>query len=205
MPETRAHPRARGEKPRLQWELRPEHEAAKAERRKLREANREAWRLARANANNDHKEAIEAAAAVAIDDPAGLDDTSPLDKLRDIMLDPAAHLYRRLDAAELVLAYELAPGALVNVPPSEVAAISFRFLRGVAEAAETPERLRFRALKSMLAIQHKRAAAGSTTGQAERQKLQRRLGEAAPAMPADMQWPPSDIAAKLDKLRRKRR
>lgn len=171
----------------------------------MRAANREAWRLARENANYQRRNTIDAVVAVAVDDPIEFDDTSPLDKLRDIMLDPTAHLYRRLDAAELVLAYELAPGALVDVPPAEVAAISFRFLRGVAEAAETPERLRFRALKSMLAIQHKRAAAGSTTGQAERQKLQRRLGEAAPTMPADMQWPPSDVAAKLDKLRRKRR
>ena len=203
---SRTRPRARAENAaKWQWEGRAEHEAAKAARRKLREANREAWRLARANANNDHKDAIEAAAAIAIDEPAALDDERPLDKLREIMLDPAVHLYRRLDAAELVLAYELAPGALVDVPPSEVAAISFRFLRGVAEATETPERLRFRALKSMLAIQHKRAAAASTTGQAEKAKLQRRLGNAVPAMPADMQWPPADVAAKLDKLRRKRR
>jgi len=205
MPETHTRPRARAENAaKWQWEGRAEHEAAKEARRKLREANREAWRWAPANANNDHKEAVEAAVAVAIDDPA-LDDTLPLDKLRAIMLDPEQLLYRRLDAAELVLAYELAPGALVDVPPSEVAAISFRFLRGVAEAAETPERLRFRALKSMLAIQHKRAAAASTTGQAEKAKLRRRLGNAAPDMPADAQWPPPDIATRMDGLRRKRR
>ena len=175
-------------------QLLADHTAAKQAKRAIREQNR--------NSNYQRGELIE---AIVPEVPEPADDTRPLDKLREIMLDPAVHLYRRLDAAELVLAYELAPGALVDVPPSEVAAISFRFLRGVAEAAETPERLRFRALKSMLAIQHKRAAAASTTGQAEKQKLQRRLGAAVPAMPADMQWPPADVAAKLDKLRRKRR
>jgi hypothetical protein len=189
-----------------QWDgRRPEHDEAKAARRKQREEKREAWRFARENANSEMLECREAVISVAINSPVDLDDSSPLEKLRAIMLDSTQLLYRRLDAAELVLAYELAPGALVDVPPSDVAAISFRFLRGVAEATETPERLRFRALKSMLAIQHKRAAAASTTGQVEKQKLRRRLGEAAPEMSVDAQWPPSDIAARLDGLRRKRR
>ena len=181
---------------------RNERDIYKEAREARRAANQEEWRRNHINSNQQTEHIL--SAVIADDEIEGIGDTTPLDKLRDIMLDPRAQLYRRLDAAELVLAYELAPGALVNVPPSEVAAISFRFLRGVAEAAETPERLRFRALKSMLAIQHKRAAASSTAGQAEKQKLQRRLGEAAPAMAADTQWPPSDIASKLDKLRKRR-
>jgi hypothetical protein len=180
---------------------RNERDIYKEARAARRAANQEEWRRNHIN-SNQQTAALREIAAPELPEP---EDTSPLEKLRAIMLDSTQLLYRRLDAAELVLAYELAPGALVDVPPSEVAANSYRFLRGVADAPDVPERLQFRALKAILSINHKRAAAASTTGQVEKQKLRRRLGEAAPEMSVDAQWPPSDIAARLDGLRRKRR
>jgi hypothetical protein len=100
--------------------------------------------------------------------------------MRAIMADPEVPLYRRLDAAEVVLTYELGPGAAVGVDPEQIAATSFRFLKTAVDAAETPEALRFRALKSIVAIENRRKSAGQGSDQfALKRELQLRLINAA--------------------------
>src|SRR5712691_9346310 len=81
-----------------------ERAASKAARQAKRAANREAWRNSPLNANNLHKLTKEAAAPILpeIAEPADKGSAS-LAKMRAIMADPATPLYRRLDAAEVVL------------------------------------------------------------------------------------------------------
>jgi hypothetical protein len=83
-------------------------------------------------------------------------------KMRAIMADPNARLYRRLDAAEVVLSYECGVGAGVGVDPETIAAASFKFLRAAADDVSTPEALKFRALKSIVAVENARAQAKSS-------------------------------------------
>jgi hypothetical protein len=136
----------------------------RAERReaaaKKRAANKEAWERHPANANAawlQRQLELKEAAEIPVALPS-VAETGSLAALRAIMADQAAPLHRRLDAAEVVLAYELAPAALANAPNDQVAAVSFMFLRAVADCVETPDALRFRALKHIAAIENARAA-----------------------------------------------
>src|SRR4051794_5256798 len=119
-----------------------ERKAAKAAKRA---ANREGWKFHPANANAAwmQKQAELEAAVGIVADPidTAVAETGSLAKLRAIMADPGTPLYRRLDAAEVVLTYELGPGAAVGLDPDQIAVGSFRFLKAVSEAAETPEPL----------------------------------------------------------------
>jgi hypothetical protein len=117
-----------------------------------RKENREKWAQRRDwSDDNAHR------ADVAVEDiPDESGSSSSLDQLRRIMGDPSIALHRRIDAAEVLVPFEIAPGAATNVDPEQVAAKSFQFLRAVIDAKETPEALRFRALKCVAGIENAR-------------------------------------------------
>jgi hypothetical protein len=79
------------------------------------------------------------------------------------MGDPNVALHRGIEAAETLVPFEIAPGAANNVDPELVAAKSFQFLRAVIDAKETPEALRFRALKCVAGIENARVQLKSTS------------------------------------------
>jgi hypothetical protein len=132
-----------------------EAQKAKDERRK---ANRERW-AQRRDWSDDHQHKAGIGADVEPDDNAG--GSASLRKMRAIMVNEAIPLYRRLGAAEVVLSYELGAGAGVGVDPETIAAASFKFLRAVADNASTPDALKFRALRSVVAVENARAQAKS--------------------------------------------
>jgi len=108
------------------------------------------------------------------------------------MLDSKQPLYRRIDAAEVLISFEIAPGAANNIDPDQVAATSFQFLRAVVDAAETPEGLRFRALKCVASIENARAKIKSNNvTHAQKYELLIRLinGERSRALRAAGVWP----------------
>jgi hypothetical protein len=115
-----------------------EAQKAKDERRK---ENREKWAKRRDwSDDNEHK------IAVAIE-ANGAGGSRSLAALRTIMADPDTPLHRRLGAAEVVLAFELGPGAAVGADVDKIAAGSYQFLNAVIDTPGTPEALRFRCLK----------------------------------------------------------
>ena len=134
-------------------------EKAKEARAQRRKENREKWAKRRDwDSDNDHKLDTEVE-----DIPSEASKGSgSLAKMRAIMLDNSVALYRRLEAAEVVLSYELGPGAGVGIDPDEIAAVSFKFLRTVVDSTSTPEALRFRALKAIISVENARAQAKST-------------------------------------------
>ena len=66
-------------------QLLADHTAAKQAKRAIREQNRIAWSNDHRNSNYQRGELIE---AIVPEVPEPADDTRPLDKLREIMLDP---------------------------------------------------------------------------------------------------------------------
>jgi hypothetical protein len=52
-----------------------------------------------------------------------------------------------LDAADIIIDYELARGAAANVPPEQLARLCLSILSRVDASNEAPEVLKFRALK----------------------------------------------------------
>jgi len=121
----------------------------KDERRK---ANQQEWR------NNHPKNARRAVPKLTVDaeTPSG---SASLKALREIMADVEAPMHRRIDAAEIVLGYELSPAALANADPTiPVSAASFLFLQTAAGNTDVPEGLRFRCLKLVAQIENARAS-----------------------------------------------
>ena len=164
--------------------------ARAAEREARRKANQERWANDPANANHTRLQR-QAAVTPAIEAEAKGDSngSNSLQRMRDIMSDAGAPLYRRLDAAECVLTFELGPGAAAGADPDTIAATSYRFLRAAADAPETPEALKFRALKSIITVENTRAQVKNTTVEymakrellvnlvnSERQRLYRQAG-----------------------------
>jgi hypothetical protein len=131
------------------WE---EAKKAKAERRA---ENRRKW-SERRDWSDDNQHKIEAEVPIEPTSEAG--GSRSLSKLRSLMANPSVALHRRLDAAEIILVYELGPGAAVGADPEQVAAASYRFLNVVVDDPQTPEALRFRALRSIAAVENARAA-----------------------------------------------
>jgi hypothetical protein len=137
---------------------------AKDERRK---ANREKWAKRRDwSDDNEHK------ADVAIE-ANGAGGSRSLAALRTIMADPDTQLHRRLDAAEVVLTFELGPGAAVGADVDQIAAASYLFLNAIIDTPGVPEALRFRALKMIASVENARAASKNTVAEhaAKRQLL----------------------------------
>jgi hypothetical protein len=139
--------------------------ARAAEREARRKANQERWANDPANANHarlQRQAAVTPEVAAEAGGEEGGNGSASLQRMREIMLDVGAPTYRRLDAAECVLVYELSPGAAVGSDPAEIAAASYKFLKSVTNAAEVPEALRFRALRSIVAIENQRAQGKNT-------------------------------------------
>src|SRR4051812_44465708 len=109
-----------------------EREAARAAKRA---ANRQSWEESTQNANVRNAAAKEAIKPIQIELPPELEGSGALGQLRAIMADTRRPIYQRAEAASAILAYELSPASLVNVPSEEVAASSFKFLQAVAAAA----------------------------------------------------------------------
>ena len=74
------------------------------------------------------------------------------------MADVRTSLHRRIDCAETIIAFEIAPGAAVGVDPDEVASAAYKFLRAADDNASTREALRFRSLRLLASIENARAA-----------------------------------------------
>jgi hypothetical protein len=124
-----------------------------------RAENRERWAKRRDwSDDNEHK------VAVAIE-ANGAGGSRSLAALRAIMADPDTPLHRRLDAAEVVLAFELGPGAAVGADIDQIAAGSYQFLNAVIDTAGTPEALRFRCLKMIASVENARAASKNTVAE----------------------------------------
>ena len=96
--------------------------ARAAEREARRKANQERWANDPANANHTRLQR-QAAVTPAIEAEAKGDSngSNSLQRMRDIMSDAGAPLYRRLDAAECVLTFELGPGAAAGADPDTIA------------------------------------------------------------------------------------
>jgi hypothetical protein len=163
---------------------------AKEAKAKRRAENREKWSRRRDwSSEEEHK------IAVGIEDTPGSSDehvSASLRQMRAIMGDTSAALFRRLDAAEVLLSYELGPGAAVGVDPELIASTSYKFLKAVVEDGSTPEALRFRALKSIVAVENARAQAkSSAVTNAEKRELLLRLvnAERVRALRASGNWP----------------
>jgi len=134
-------------------------EKAKADKLERRRQNREKWAKRRDwSDDNEHK------IAVAIE-ANGAGGSRSLAALRTIMTDPDTPLHRRLDAAEVVLAFELGPGAAVGADIDQIAAGSYQFLNAVIDTAGTPEALRFRCLKMIASVENARAASKNTVAE----------------------------------------
>ena len=136
----------------------PTLEESRAARAAKREANRRRWEADLTNANVRAAAEKAAIQPIPIELPPTTAETGSLGALRAIMADQSAPLHRRLDAAEVVLTYELAPASLISVPTDQVAAASFLFMRAVADNPAAPDALRFRALKNIVAIENARAS-----------------------------------------------
>jgi hypothetical protein len=141
-----------------------EAKKAKAERRA---ANREAWAKSPKNAANQREQTLGAVTPEIPIDPIedAVAASGALARMRAIMADPNAQLYRRIDAADVVLSYELGPGAAAGIDPEQIAAPAYRFLKAVAGAADTPEALQFKALKLIVGIENSRKAAVQSSEQ----------------------------------------
>jgi hypothetical protein len=127
------------------------HEA-KAARRVQNQAR---WASDPRNANCRHDQVLDLLpeAAETISGDAG-----SLDALRRIMLDGSASVIRRVTAAEAVLAYELAPGALARSDGVPVASGAYAVLRTIAHAPGIPEAIQFRAHVCLAQIENARAS-----------------------------------------------
>jgi hypothetical protein len=174
--------------------------------------NRAGWSTDPRNANYHHEKPL--AAATETDDAApAIDDAAPvyidsLDALRAIMADRKASVVRRIAAAEAVLAYELAPGALARDDGQPIASGAYRFLKTVAHLSSVPEGARFRALTCLAQIENARASRTDPAAiAAEREAIVQLVNsQRRNAMRMSGSWPPvgngwlltPEAAAKLD-------
>jgi hypothetical protein len=126
-----------------------------------RRQNQIAWANSPNNSSNRVARQIQAAKAarlnIAAEVVSDANGSASLHRLRRIMGSPDIQLYRRMDAAEIILGYELAPGAVAGADPDEISAGSYRFLKAVIDDPETPEALEFRALKCIAQVENARA------------------------------------------------
>jgi hypothetical protein len=81
-----------------------------------------------------------------------LEDLS-INTLRSMMRDDDEPIGRRVEAAEVVLGYELPPAALANATVEPISSEAYTFLKYIAHMHEAPSALKFRALKALSAIE----------------------------------------------------
>lgn len=171
--------------------------------------NQSRWAVDPRNANYQRDQPAD----VSVDDVAEIDDAEPLDidsldALRAIMADRNASAVRRISAAEAVLAYELAPGALARADGQPIASGAYRFLKTVAHLPSVPEGARFRALTCLAQIENARASRVDPAAiAAEREIIVQMVNsQRRNALQAAGAWPPAghgwrltmEAAAKLD-------
>jgi hypothetical protein len=112
-------------------------------RERLRRENMRRWATSPDNANNQKSATLAAVAEVPPEEP--IPPIASLEALRALMVNAELPLHRRIDAAEVVLSYELGAASLAGADPDvPIAAASFKFLQAVASNPEVPEALRFR-------------------------------------------------------------
>ena len=137
--------------------------ARMAEKEAQRRANIEKWRDSPLNANNRYKQVLDTLAPGLAADEAPVEPdertgSRSLAKLRKVMADVNTPLFRRLDCCEVIIGYELAPGSIAGASdPNAIEAGSYRFLISAADDPRTPEALRFRCLKLLVALENQRA------------------------------------------------
>jgi hypothetical protein len=148
-------------------ELWSEARKAKEQRRAENRAN---WARSPQNAANKHKDKYGATAPEITDNGNGTGGSRSLAALRAIMGNVDLPLYRRIDASEIVLAYELGPGSAVGADPNTIGAASYLFLNSVLDAPGVPEQLRFRCLKLVASVENARARITSSAADHESKK-----------------------------------
>jgi hypothetical protein len=134
-------------------------ETAKEAKAQRRAQNRAVW----ANSPRNAAAARGIAAEIPVEPVEDSNGSGSLTALRKIMGDVAAPLHRRIDAAETVISFELAPGAAANVEPDLVASVSYKFLQNVVASPDTPDALRFKALRLLASVENQRAQLRSTS------------------------------------------
>jgi hypothetical protein len=139
--------------------------AAQKARADRRARNREENRLR--NGGNDRTVTVDLPAVEPANDATG---SASLRRMRQIMADPTVALFRRIEAGEIVLQYELSAGAAAGVDPQEVTSSAYKMLKAAADNSRTPEGLRFRCLRAIIGVENARAASKATavTHQAKR-------------------------------------
>lgn len=163
-----------------------------------RAANKAAWADSEKNSVNrvvKRNITLDAARAAAAAIEADANGSASLNQLRRIMADGGTELFRRLDAAEIVLSYELGPGAASGVEPDTIAAGSYQFLKMVIADPNVPEALSFRALALVARVENARADVrnASETVQAKRELLVAAVNAARrQTLVAEKQWPQRD-------------
>jgi hypothetical protein len=160
-----------------------------------RAAKSKAWHENPNNANNRIKarwDQIEAARIAADLTAETSGNSGSLNRLRAIMGNPDAPLYRRIEAAEITLGYELAPGALAGADPDAVAAGSYKFLKAVVSYPDIPEQLEMRVLKAIAQVENMRSQirnAGEQLGMKRQMLVELVNTERRAALVARGAWP----------------
>jgi hypothetical protein len=165
---------------------------AKDERRK---SNRAKW-SERRDWTDDNKVI---APAIALESTEETNTSGSLAELRKIMADVAAPLHRRIDAAETVISFELAPGAAADLEPDLVASVAYKFLQSVVASSQTPDALKFKSLRLLASVENQRAQLRSTSaslhakrellvGLCNAQRVQQLVGAKRWPPPTGAQW-----------------
>jgi hypothetical protein len=131
-------------------------------REERRKDNRERWYNSPHNTNANWKARYEKEDQPLPEIAVEAKGSGSLAKLRAVMADPDSPIYRRLDAADVIIDFELAPGAAANVPPEQLASSAFQFYRLTEANPQTPEALKFRALKAIARIENSRKQAAQS-------------------------------------------
>jgi hypothetical protein len=139
--------------------------AARDERVRRRAENKEAWK------KRDWAGDRELTAAIPVDDEP-ITGSPALAQLRAILADIDQPLFRRVEVGEIILGYELAPGAAAGADPEMIASAAYRFFQAVIANPQTPENLKLKALRQIVAVEARRAEVRSTAeGMHERRML----------------------------------
>lgn len=187
---SRLNPQQRDERVRRYEEIRAERTARSIQ-------NKLNWPRNLDNANYRHELQREAVMVESVE--AASADIDSLNALRSIMLDSSAPVIRRLSAAEAVLTYELAPGALARNKGEPVASGAYAVLRTIAHTPGVPEATRLRALVSLAQIENARASKADPAAAAAEREIVVQLVNSRHRMTmiAAGYWPPTDDSWRL--------
>lgn len=180
----------------------------KKTRAEKREENKARWL---SYPDNIHGELARASETIKIKPPqiTGIEDLS-INVLRRMMRDDDEPIGRRVEAAEIVLGYELPPAALASATVEPVSSEAYIFLKYIAHMTEAPSALKFRALKALSAIESAKPRKIDPQEADNRRRWQIALVNAARrvelqargAWPTDNSWfiGPGDVVDFLDSV-----